>query len=197
VIGKFILEALRAARREAVKLKGADMPKTKIHHNTFIFVGDERKALFLRNEGDEKFANFVTERVFVDDNPPTHEQGTDRPGRGFASAAATRRSGMEMTEAAPSSIANPRPVAAGRQAPDFLLDLAKELDRDLRRSLVDGLLHLLGGVGQLICIDIDSYPTTRADHVPLRLQSRYGLFQFISAARALKLDLTGVNVRHS
>jgi hypothetical protein len=32
---------------------------------------------------------------------------------------------------------------------------------------------------------------------PLRLQSRYGLFQFMSAARALKLDLTGVNARHS
>ncbi len=74
------------------------MPKTKIPHNTFIFVGDGRKALFLRNDGDEKFANFVTERVFVDDNPPTHEQGTDRPGRGFASAAATRRSAMEMTD---------------------------------------------------------------------------------------------------
>ena len=98
---------------------------------------------------------------------------------------------------AQSSIANLRHVAAGRQAPDFLFVLAKELDRDLRRSLVDGLLHLLGGVGQLIRIDIDSYPTTRADHAPLRLQSRYGLFQFMSAARALKLDLTGVNVRHS
>ena len=74
------------------------MPKPKIPHNAFIFVGDGRKALFLRNEGDEKFANFVTERVFGDDNPPTHEQGTDRPGRGFASAASTRRSAMETTD---------------------------------------------------------------------------------------------------
>jgi protein required for attachment to host cells len=74
------------------------MPKPKIPHNAFIFVGDGRKALFLRNEGDENFANFVTERVFGDDNPPTHEQGTDRPGRGFASAASTRRSAMETTD---------------------------------------------------------------------------------------------------
>jgi len=74
------------------------MRKIKIPHNGFIFIGDGRKALFLRNEGDEKFANFVTERVFVDDNPPTHEQGSDRPGRGFATAATTRRSAMETTD---------------------------------------------------------------------------------------------------
>ena len=74
------------------------MPKPKIPHNALIFVGDGQKALFLRNEGDEKFANFVTERVFLDDNPPTHEQGTDRPGREFESAATGRRSTMEATD---------------------------------------------------------------------------------------------------
>jgi len=75
------------------------MPKPVIPHDAFVFVGDGRKALFLRNAGDEKFANFVTERVFVDEeNPSTHEQGTDRPGRGFASAGSTRRSAMEPTD---------------------------------------------------------------------------------------------------
>src|SRR5712671_6266623 len=56
---------------------------TKIHipHDAIVFVGDGRKALFLRNEGDEKFPNLKTERVFLDHNPPTHEQGTDKPGR--------------------------------------------------------------------------------------------------------------------
>jgi protein required for attachment to host cells len=44
-----------------------------------VFVGDGRKALFLHNAGDEKFPNLKTERVFVDENPPTHEQGSDRP----------------------------------------------------------------------------------------------------------------------
>ena len=57
-----------------------------IPHSSLVFVGDGRKALFLRNEGDEKFPNLKTERVFVDDNPPTHEQGTDRPGRAFKRA---------------------------------------------------------------------------------------------------------------
>jgi len=71
---------------------------TPIPHNAFIFVGDGHKALFLRNDGDEKYPNFVTERVLVDENPPAHEQGTDRPGRGFAHAHGVRRSAMESTD---------------------------------------------------------------------------------------------------
>ncbi len=74
------------------------MKKTTIPHNALIFVGDGQKALFIRNEGDEKFANFVTERVFVDENPATHEQGTDRPGRAFKSAHTTRHSAVEATD---------------------------------------------------------------------------------------------------
>jgi protein required for attachment to host cells len=70
----------------------------KIPHDAVIFVGDGRKALFLRNAGDAKFLNLKAERVFVDDNPPSHEQGTDRPGRGFARAHTNRRSGVEMTD---------------------------------------------------------------------------------------------------
>lgn len=74
------------------------MNRPLMPHNAFIFVGDGRKALFLRNDGDEKFPNFVTERVFVDDNPATHEQGADRPGRSFASAGGERRSAMQTTD---------------------------------------------------------------------------------------------------
>jgi len=75
------------------------MSKINIPHDAIIFVGDGRKALFLRNAGDEKFPNFKTERVFVDHNPPTHEQGTDQPGRLFAGAGAGgRRGAVEMTD---------------------------------------------------------------------------------------------------
>jgi protein required for attachment to host cells len=38
-------------------------------HDAMIFVGDGRKALFLRNDGDEKFPNLKTEQVFADENP--------------------------------------------------------------------------------------------------------------------------------
>ncbi len=74
------------------------MNKLAIPHGAFVFVGDGRKALFLRNAGDEKFPNLVTERVFADENPPTHEQGTDRPGRAFSGAHATSRSAVEATD---------------------------------------------------------------------------------------------------
>ena len=74
------------------------MKKPIIPHNAFIFVGDGRKALFIRNDGDEKFANLVAERVFVDENPATREQGADHPGRTFNGANATRRSAMETTD---------------------------------------------------------------------------------------------------
>jgi protein required for attachment to host cells len=74
------------------------MSMLEIPHDAFVFVGDGRKALFLRNAGDEKSPNFKIERVFVDDNPPTHEQGSDRPGRAFKRAGTNLRSGVEDTD---------------------------------------------------------------------------------------------------
>jgi protein required for attachment to host cells len=64
----------------------------KIPHNAFILVGDGEKALILRNEGDAGVLDLKTEQVFTDRNPPTHEQGTDRPGRSFSSVGAGRSS---------------------------------------------------------------------------------------------------------
>jgi protein required for attachment to host cells len=73
--------------------------KIALPHDAFVFVGDGRKALFLRNEGDEKYANLVTERVLAgEDNPPTREQGTDKPGRAYGGANSTARSAMEPTD---------------------------------------------------------------------------------------------------
>ena len=74
------------------------MDKIKIPRGALVFVGDGQKALFLRNAGDATFPNLTTERAFLDHNPPTHEQGTDRPGRGFKRAGTNRRSGMEETD---------------------------------------------------------------------------------------------------
>src|SRR5260370_41708570 len=71
--------------------------KMSIPHDAIVFVGDGRKALFLRNEGDEKFPNLKTERVFVDFNPPTRDQGTDKPGRSFSSVG-HGRSAVEQTD---------------------------------------------------------------------------------------------------
>ena len=70
----------------------------RVPHDAIVFVGDGQKALFLRNKGDAKFPNLVVERVFIDHNPSTHEQGSDRPGRVFTRAATNRRSGVEATD---------------------------------------------------------------------------------------------------
>jgi protein required for attachment to host cells len=74
------------------------LQKLTIPPNAYILVADGQKALFLRNEGDEKFPNLRTAQVFSDDNPPAHEQGSDRPGRSFARAGTNRRGAMETTD---------------------------------------------------------------------------------------------------
>ena len=74
------------------------MTKLHIPHDAFVFVGDGRKALFLRNNGDEKFPDLRTERVFVDSNPPTREQGSDKPGRTFKRAGTNMRSSVDNVD---------------------------------------------------------------------------------------------------
>jgi len=71
------------------------MTKLSIPRDALVFVGDGQKALFLRNAGDSTLPNFTTVRVLTDTNLPTHEQGTDRPGRVFKRAGTNRRSGVE------------------------------------------------------------------------------------------------------
>jgi protein required for attachment to host cells len=75
-----------------------NVTKLAIPHDAVVFIGDGRKALFLRNAGDEKFLDLKTVEVFTDENPPTHEQGTDRPGRGVESGGTHRRSTVEQTD---------------------------------------------------------------------------------------------------
>jgi protein required for attachment to host cells len=74
------------------------MTKLRIPHNGFVFVGDGRKALFLRNEGDEKFPNLKTESVFEDDNPLNHAQGSERPGRLSKALDSGQRSAVEPVD---------------------------------------------------------------------------------------------------
>jgi protein required for attachment to host cells len=74
------------------------MDKPSIPHDAFIFIGDGRKALFMRNLGDEKFPHLKVERVLSHPNPPTREQGSDRPGRSFKRAATNYRSATETTD---------------------------------------------------------------------------------------------------
>jgi protein required for attachment to host cells len=72
------------------------MSGVTIEHNAWVMVGDGEKALFFRNEGDEKFPNLEVVDVMEQDNPKTSEQGTDRPGRSYSSVG-TARSSMQQT----------------------------------------------------------------------------------------------------
>jgi protein required for attachment to host cells len=73
------------------------MSKLKIHPGEWVVVCDGAKALVLENVGDEVFPNLKTKEVYSQDDPPTHEQGTDEPGRSFQSVG-TARSAMEQTD---------------------------------------------------------------------------------------------------
>jgi protein required for attachment to host cells len=52
-----------------------------IPQDTLVLVGDGRKALFLRNRGGAGHPDLETVHVMQHPNPPTREQGSDRPGR--------------------------------------------------------------------------------------------------------------------
>lgn len=68
-----------------------------IPNQALVVVGDGEKALFLRNAGSPQKLKLEVENVFAQNNPATHEQGTDKPGRAFASAGSAR-SAMEGTD---------------------------------------------------------------------------------------------------
>jgi protein required for attachment to host cells len=61
------------------------MGKTGIPHDALVLVGDGVRALFLRNNGTVLNPDLAVENIFEQDNPPTREQGTDRPTRGPSS----------------------------------------------------------------------------------------------------------------
>jgi len=117
--------------------------KLAVPHDAFVFVGDGRKALFLRNEGDEKYANFVTVQVLADEpNPATHEQGSDRPGRlgsGSARGAleATDWHDLEEHKFAQRAAEALEQVVRERDAPALVIAAPARTLADLRKALHD------------------------------------------------------------
>jgi protein required for attachment to host cells len=73
-----------------------NMSTSKLPHEARVLVADGRKALLLRNQGDELHLNLQLEQAFeAPSNPPTHDQGADVPGRAMMRG---RRSAMEQTD---------------------------------------------------------------------------------------------------
>src|SRR5579875_1603819 len=73
------------------------MTHYSLAHGAWVFVGDGQKALFLINEGDEKFPNLRCLTVEDHKDPLSRDQGTDAPGRAYASVG-ERRSAVDNTD---------------------------------------------------------------------------------------------------
>lgn len=73
------------------------MARMKIANGAWILVGDGRRAMVLRNDGLAETPNLHCIATRETTNPPTHEQGSDAPGRAFASLGA-RRSSVDATD---------------------------------------------------------------------------------------------------
>ena len=68
-----------------------------IHHNALILVADGKKFLMLRNVGDFRKPVLRFEGGGEQENPSARDQGSDQPGRAFASSG-SMRSAMEQTD---------------------------------------------------------------------------------------------------
>ena len=73
------------------------MTNIAVHNGAWVLVGDGRRALFLENHGDPDLLDLRVIEARVEDNPATRDQGTDAPGRAFASRGGPRSS-VETTD---------------------------------------------------------------------------------------------------
>lgn len=73
------------------------MDPIKIPEGAWVVVCDGRKALILENVGDADYPDLRMRDVDKQDDPPTSDLGTDRPGRVHQRVGA-RRSSVEQTD---------------------------------------------------------------------------------------------------
>jgi protein required for attachment to host cells len=97
------------------------MEKIEVKAGDWVVVCDGRKALILENQGDEKFPNLRTRDSYEHENPRTHEQGTDKPGR-IQQSAAPGGSAVEQTD------------WHDQSEQEFLKSLASRLDKELQKD---------------------------------------------------------------
>jgi protein required for attachment to host cells len=81
----------------AIRNRERSMTHLKLAQGAWVVVGDGQKALFLINEGDEVYPNLRRLSVEMHKDPPTHEQGSDAPGRVYSSVG-RGRSAVEETD---------------------------------------------------------------------------------------------------
>lgn len=73
------------------------MGDIRLKHDGWVVVADGEKALFLRNEGDEKYPNLQVFSEMEQENPATRDQGSNRPGR-LNDATSGQKSAVQETD---------------------------------------------------------------------------------------------------
>ncbi len=90
----------------------------RLTHNARVLVTDGGRATVFRNAGEVGRPNLQQFKVYAHDNPPTREQGTDKPPR--SNSISGNRSTIEMTD-------------FHQQAEDrFVMQIAEDMDKDLQ-----------------------------------------------------------------
>jgi protein required for attachment to host cells len=74
------------------------MSQVPIPRGTLIVVGDGSRVLFFRNVGTAFKPKLAVENVFEQENPPTREQGTDKPGVSTVRPGTVPRFSVEQTD---------------------------------------------------------------------------------------------------
>jgi protein required for attachment to host cells len=98
-----------------------------IRHKEWVVVCDGAKALVLENTGDAILPDLKTREVYAQKDEPTHELGTDAPGRA-AGVDGKNRSAVGQTDW----------HARNEQA--FLENLARELDAKVSAGVVKSIV---------------------------------------------------------
>lgn len=74
------------------------MSHIAVHNGAWVLVCDGGRALFLYNHGDPDLIDLRVIEHRQDDNPPSHDQGSDAPGRAFASNGQGARSSVDNAD---------------------------------------------------------------------------------------------------
>ena len=69
----------------------------RVPSDALVVVADGRRMLLLRNRGDEEYPDLKVEQVEDHPNPADRDQGTDEPGRAFASGGNPRGGQGQLT----------------------------------------------------------------------------------------------------
>lgn len=99
----------------------------RLNHNARLLVTDGGRAIVFRNAGQVGSPSLEAFKVYHQENPPTHEQGTDRPAR-VKESVGMRRSASEQAD-------------LHQQVEDrFIEQIAADMDADLKAGEFEELI---------------------------------------------------------